>query len=59
MQMAKIPGAELRPAPVVAYLCASALRGLRDYRILGGMIIVAACIKALMPLYVAHGHRAQ
>jgi hypothetical protein len=37
---------------LVAYLLAVSLRGVRDYRTLGGVILAAACTKAVMAVWV-------
>ena len=39
---------------LVAYLCAISLRGMRDYRVMGGLVLVAACIKSVYALYVVY-----
>ena len=37
---------------LMAYLLAVSLRGTRDYRVLGGLILAAACSKSLLALWV-------
>lgn len=39
---------------LLAYLLTASLRGTRDYHLLGGLILAAACIKALMALWVVY-----
>jgi O-antigen ligase len=39
---------------VVAYVSAVALRGARDYRVLGAAVIAAACVKCVIALWVAY-----
>jgi O-antigen ligase/polysaccharide polymerase Wzy-like membrane protein len=39
---------------LMAFLLAVTLRDPRDYRILGGVIVTAACIKAVMAIWVVH-----
>jgi hypothetical protein len=52
-QMAKIQVQSFIMMLVVAYLTAVSFRGMRDYRALGVVIIVAAVIKSVMAMYVA------
>jgi hypothetical protein len=52
LQMAKIQVQDFLLVLLTAYLMAASLRGIRDYRTLGGLIILAACAKALLALYV-------
>jgi hypothetical protein len=52
MQMAKIQVQNYVLILLVAYLMAASLRGLRDYRTLGTVFVVAACIKAAMAVFV-------
>jgi hypothetical protein len=52
IQMAKIQVQDFLLVLLVAYLLAASLRGLRDYRVLGSLILGAACSKALMALWV-------
>jgi hypothetical protein len=52
MQMAKIQVQTYVLVLLVAYLSAMSLRGLRDYRILGGLVLAAACIKSVYALWV-------
>jgi hypothetical protein len=52
LQMAKIQVQSFVLVLVVAFLSAMALRGVRDYRVLGGVILIAACVKSLNALYV-------
>jgi len=54
MKMAKIQVQSYVLVLLIGYLCSTTLRGVRDYRIIGGIVIVAACIKALVALYVAY-----
>jgi hypothetical protein len=54
MKMAKVQVQAYVLVLIFAYLCAISMRGLRDYRIIGGLIIATACIKAVIALYVAH-----
>ncbi|MEO6236662.1 MAG: O-antigen ligase family protein, partial [Vicinamibacterales bacterium] len=52
MQMAKIQVQTFVLVLFVAYLSALSLRGLHDYRLLGRTILLAACIKAMIALWV-------
>lgn len=52
MKMAKIQVQAFLVVLLVGYLCASSFRGIRDYRILGAIVVASACIKALIALYV-------
>ena len=52
MQMAKVQVQTFVLVLLVAYLASMSLRGMRDYRILGGIVLAAACIKALQALWV-------
>jgi hypothetical protein len=52
MKMAKIQVQAFLVVLLVGYLCASSFRGLRDYRILGAIVIASACIKSLIAIYV-------
>lgn len=52
LQMAKIQVQAYLQLLAVAYLFGVSLRGPRDYRMLGGVIVAAACVKALMALWV-------
>jgi len=52
MKMAKIQVQTFMVLLLVGYLCASTFRGLRDYRILGAIVIVSACIKSAIAVYV-------
>jgi hypothetical protein len=51
-QMAKIQVQTFLQVLLMAYLLATSLRGARDYRILGRLIVAAACSKALMACWV-------
>jgi hypothetical protein len=51
-QMAKIQVQTFVLVLLVAYLSAMALRAGRDHRVLGGVVLTAACVKALYALYV-------
>jgi O-antigen ligase len=53
-QMARLQVQGFVQLLVVAYLSAVALRGARDYRVLGWVVIAAACMKSAMALWVAH-----
>jgi hypothetical protein len=53
-QMAKVQVQTFVQLLLFAYLVAVAFRGQRDYRVLAGMVVSAACIKALMALWVVH-----
>jgi hypothetical protein len=52
MQMAKNQVQSFVLLLLVAYLLAVGLRGMRDYRILGALIVAAGCIKSLMAGWV-------
>jgi hypothetical protein len=52
LQMAKIQVQTFVLVLLVAYLSAMALRGGRDHRVLGGVVLAAACFKALYAIYV-------
>jgi hypothetical protein len=52
MKMAKIQVQAFLVILLVGYLCASSFRGVRDYRIVGAIVIVSACIKAAIAVYV-------
>lgn len=52
IQMAKIQVQAFLQLMAVAYLFSVSLRGARDYRWIGTLIVVAACIKAVMALWV-------
>lgn len=54
MKMAKIQVQTYVLVLTVGYLASTTLRGIRDYRIIGGIIIAAACVKALIAIYVAY-----
>ena len=54
LQMAKIQVQTYLQLLAVAYLFSVSLRGQRDYRILAAPIIAAACVKAVMALWVRH-----
>lgn len=53
-QMAKIQVQSFVMTLIVAYLVAASFRGQRDYRVLGTIIVVAACIKAVNAMWVVH-----
>jgi hypothetical protein len=52
MQMAKIQVQNYVLILLIAYLMASSLRGLRDYRTLGAIFVAAAMSKAVMAIFV-------
>jgi hypothetical protein len=52
IQMAKIQVQTYLQLLAVAYLFSVSLRGERDYRVLAAVIVAAACVKALMALWV-------
>jgi hypothetical protein len=52
-QMAKIQVQSFVMTLIVAYLAAASLRGMRDYRTIGGIIVFSACVKSVMAVYVA------
>ena len=52
MKMAKIQVQTFIQVLLVGYLGAVTFRGMRDYRTLGIIVIAAACIKALIAMYV-------
>jgi len=52
IQMAKIQVQDYLLILLMAYLLAEALRGPRDYRVLGGVILAAASSKSLMCLWI-------
>jgi hypothetical protein len=52
IQMAKIQVQNFVLGLLMAYLLAASLRGSRDYRTLGSVILFAACSKSLMALWV-------
>ena len=54
MKMAKIQVQTYAVVLIIAYLCAMTLRGVRDYRIMGAIVIAAACVKSVIALLVAH-----
>jgi len=54
MKMAKIQVQTYVLVLTMGYLCSTTLRGVRDYRIMGGIVIAAACVKALVAMYVAY-----
>jgi O-antigen ligase len=54
VQMAKLQVQTFVLLLLVAYLCSKSLRGIRDYRILGGLVVAAACIKSMIALYVVN-----
>jgi len=37
---------------LIGYLCSSTFRGLRDYRTVGKLVVVSACIKSVIAMYV-------
>lgn len=52
IQMAKIQVQHYLMMLLLAYLSAVGFRSVKDYRIVGRLIVIAACIKALMAVYV-------
>lgn len=52
MKMAKVQVQWFVEVLLMAYLAARSLRGMRDYRMLGIILIVSACIKAVIAIYV-------
>jgi hypothetical protein len=56
IQMAKIQVQFFVLTLLMAYLLAASLRGVRDYRVLGGVIVAAACSKALIALWVYYSN---
>ncbi len=52
LQMAKVQVQTFLLVLLVAYLSAVSLRGVRDYRLLGGLILTAACSKALYAILI-------
>jgi O-Antigen ligase len=52
MQMAKIQVQTFVLVLLVTYLCSHTLRGVRDFKVLGGLIIAAACLKSLYVFWV-------
>ena len=52
MQMAKLQVTSYVLLLLVAYLSAMSFRGMRDYKLLGGVILAAACIKSVYALFV-------
>jgi hypothetical protein len=55
LQMAKIQVQTFVLLLLTAYLMGMSLRGVRDYRILGRLVVAAACSKALMVIWVHWG----
>jgi len=51
-QMAKIQLQVFVPLLAMAYLLGTALRGVRDYRVLAVIVVTAACIKALVAVWI-------
>jgi hypothetical protein len=54
MKMAKIQVQAYLLVLTIGYLSSATLRGLPDYRIIGRIVLVAACIKSLIALYVKY-----
>jgi hypothetical protein len=54
IQMAKIQVQHFVLLLLIAYLLAASLRGIRDYRVLGSVILLAACSKAFMAVWVTY-----
>jgi O-Antigen ligase len=54
MQMAKIQVQQYAMTLLMAFLVAMSFRGVRDYRMLGRLIVVSAFIRALYAAYVEH-----
>ena len=52
MRMAKIQVQTFVAVLLFAYLVARAMRGIGDYRVMGGLILAAACIKSVYAIYV-------
>jgi hypothetical protein len=52
MQMAKIQVQTFVFVLLFAYLVGRAMRGVGDYRVMGGVILAAACIKSVYAIYV-------
>jgi hypothetical protein len=52
IQMAKIQVQSFVLTLLLAYLLAAAMRGTRDYKILGWLVIAAACSKALLAIWI-------
>jgi hypothetical protein len=52
LQMAKLQVQTFLLVLLVAYLSAVSLRGTRDYRLLGGLILTAACSKAIYAILI-------
>jgi len=52
MQMAKIQVQIFAMVLLIGYLCSSTFRGLRDYRTVGKLVVVSACIKSVIAMYV-------
>jgi O-antigen ligase/polysaccharide polymerase Wzy-like membrane protein len=57
IQMAKIQVQDFLLILLMAYLLGMSLRGSRDYRVLGGVILAAACSKSLLALWVSAFHK--
>jgi O-antigen ligase len=53
-QMAKIQVQTFVMILMAGYLLAVAVRGMRDIRILGAIVVAAACLKSLLALYVVN-----
>jgi hypothetical protein len=53
-QMAKIQVQSFLLTLMMGYLLSVSLRGVRDFRILGGVILVAAVSKSLMAIWIMH-----
>ena len=52
MQMAKIQIQSFVLTLLLAYLLSVALRGIQDYKIIGRLVLAAACSKAIIAIYV-------
>jgi O-antigen ligase len=52
MQMAKIQIQTFVFTMMLAYLLSVALRGIQDYKVIGRLILAAACMKAVLAIYV-------
>lgn len=52
MKMAKIQVQAFLVVLLIGYLCASSFRGVRDYRIMGALVVLGACIKSAIAMYV-------
>lgn len=53
MQMAKIQIQSFVFTMMLAYLLSVALRGIQDYKVIGRLVLAAACCKAMLAIYVS------